>query len=194
MKIFVTGSTGKLGSKCLTLRKRQMKSPNRGANWVAASSAVLAFLLWTPAPRLLAQAKAIPPAPLAQAKATGTVTVLITAARSARGKMIVWLFKDAQGFPNDTSKIFRQQSVGIDPNTKIAQVTFKNLPQGTFAVTVLHDENNNGKMDKNFFGMPKEGYGASNNPKKRMRAANFDEAKFSLNASEQTIKIALIYW
>lgn len=71
---------------------------------------------------------------------------------------------------------------------------FKDLPQGTFAVTVLHDENNNGKMDKKFFGMPKEGYGASDNPKKKMRAPNFNEAKFSLNGSEQTIKIALIYW
>lgn len=193
MKTFVTGSTGKLGSKGLTLRKRQMKNPNRGTNWVAAISAILVFLLWTPSPRLLAQAKATSPVPLAQAKAIGTLTVLITGARSARGKMIVWLFKDAQGFPNDTSKILRQQSVGIDPNTRSAQVTFKDLPQGTFAVTVLHDENSNGKMDKNFFGIPKEGYGASNNPKKKMRAPKFDEAKFSLNASEQTIKITLNY-
>jgi uncharacterized protein (DUF2141 family) len=74
-----------------------------------------------------------------------------------------------------------------------AQVTFKDLPQGTFAVSVLHDENGNGKMDKNFVGMPKEGYGASNNPKKKKRAPTFDEAKFSLNSTGQTIEITLIY-
>lgn len=179
MDIFVTRSVGK---------------PGRAANWVAATSVLLAFSLWTPSPSLLAQARATPPLPPAQAQATSTLTVLITGARSAKGKMIVWLFKDAQGFPGDTSKIFRQQSVGVDPNTKTAQVTFKDLPQGTFAVSVLHDENNNGKMDKNFFGMPKESYGASNNPGKKMRAANFDEAKFSVNTPEQTIKIALIHW
>jgi uncharacterized protein (DUF2141 family) len=48
-------------------------------------------------------------------------------------------------------------------------------------------------MDKNFVGMPKEGYGASNNPKKRKRAPTFDEAKFSLNSTGQTIEITLIY-
>lgn len=194
MKIFVTGSTGTLGSKAITLRKRQMKNSNHATSWVAASSAILAFLVGTPAPRLLAQAKPAPPAPSAQAKATGTLTIFITGARSAKGKMIVWLFKDAPGYPSDTSKIFRQQSVDVDPSTKTAQVTFKDLPPGTFAVTVLHDENNNGKMDKKLFGMPKESYGASNNPGKKMRAANFDEAKFTVNASEQSIKIALIHW
>ncbi len=191
MKIFATGT---LGSKAITSRKKQMKIPNRATSWVAASSALLAFLVGTPAPRLLAQAKLAPPAPSAQAKGTATLTVLITGARSAKGKMVVWLFKDAPGYPSDTSKIFRQQSVDVDPSTKTAQVIFKDLPQGTFALTVLHDENNNGKMDKNFFGIPKESYGASNNPGKKRRAANFDEAKFTVSASEQSIKIALIHW
>lgn len=70
---------------------------------------------------------------------------------------------------------------------------FKDLPHGTFAVSVLHDENGNGKMDKNFVGMPKEGYSASNNPKKKRRAPTFDEAKFSLTSAEQTVEIALVY-
>ena len=48
-------------------------------------------------------------------------------------------------------------------------------------------------MDKNFVGMPKEGYGASNNPKKKKRAPTFDEAKFSLNSAVQSIEITLIY-
>ena len=51
----------------------------------------------------------------------------------------------------------QQRSVEVDPNAMSAQVTFKDLPQGSYAVSVLHDENGNGKMDKNFVGMPKEG-------------------------------------
>jgi uncharacterized protein (DUF2141 family) len=135
-----------------------------------------------------------PCAPLTgQTKDTGTLTVRVTGARNTKGKIGVTLFQDAQGFPDDTSKAVRQQSVDIDPNTMSAQVTFKDLPRGAFAVSVLHDENGNGKMDKNFVGMPKEGYGASNNPKKKKRAPTFDEAKFSLNSSEQAIEITLIY-
>ena len=146
------------------------------------AAAISSLLLWAPFRSLTAQTKD-----------TTTLTVRVTGARNTKGKIGVTLFQDAQGFPDDTSKAIRQQSVEIDPNTMSAQVTFKDLPQGTFAVSVLHDENGNGKMDKNFVGMPKEGYGASNNPSKKRRAPTFDEAKFSLNASEQTIEIRLIY-
>jgi uncharacterized protein (DUF2141 family) len=135
-----------------------------------------------------------PCAPLtAQTKDTGTLTVRVNGARNTKGKIGVTLFQDAQGFPDEPSKAVRQQSVDIDPKTMSAQVTFKDIPQGTFAVSVLHDENSNGKMDKNFVGMPKEGYGASNNPKKKKRAPTFDEAKFAFNSSEQAIEITLIY-
>src|SRR5207245_10973730 len=117
----------------------------------------------------------------------------VTCARDTTRKIGVTLRQDHHGCPADTSKAIRQESVEIDPKTMSAQVMFKDLPQGTFAISVLHDENGNGKMDKNFVGMPKEGYGASNNPKKKKRAPTFDEAKFSLNSSEQAIEITLIY-
>jgi uncharacterized protein (DUF2141 family) len=146
------------------------------------AAAIVSLLLWAPFPPLTAQIKD-----------TATLTVRVTGARNTKGKIGVTLFQNAQGFPDDTSKAIRQESVEIDPKTMSAQVTFKDLPQGTFAISVLHDENGNGKMDKNFVGMPKEGYGASNNPSKKRRAPTFDEAKFSLNTPEQTIEITLIY-
>jgi uncharacterized protein (DUF2141 family) len=146
------------------------------------AAAIFAFLLWAPFPPLTAQTKD-----------TGTLKVRVTGARNTKGKIGVTLFQNAQGFPDDTSKAIRQESVEIDPKTMSTQVIFKDLPQGTFAISVLHDENGNGKMDKNFVGMPKEGYGASNNPSKKRRAPTFDEAKFSLNTSEQAIEITLIY-
>jgi uncharacterized protein (DUF2141 family) len=149
---------------------------------LALSSAILVFLQWVHFPSLAAETND-----------TATLTVRVTGARNTKGKIWVTVFQDAQGFPDDPSKAVRHQSVDIDPNTLSAQVTFKDVPQGTFAVSVLHDENGNGKMDKNFVGVPKEGYGASNNPKKKKRAPTFDEAKFSLNSSGQTIEITLIY-
>ena len=144
--------------------------------------AILALLLWASLPSLTAQTRS-----------TGTLTVHVNGARNTKGKIGVSLFQSPQGFPEDTSKAIRQESVEIDPSTMSTQVVFKNLPQGIYAVSVLHDENGNGKMDKNFVGMPKEGYGASNNPKKKMHAPTFDEAKFSLNSAEQTIEVTLIY-
>jgi uncharacterized protein (DUF2141 family) len=129
----------------------------------------------------------------AQASKTATLTIKASGARNANGKIGVALFQQATGFPEDTSKAVRAQDVDIDTNTMSAQVVFGDLPQGVYAVSVRHDENMNGKLDKNFVGIPKEGYGASNNAAKKRRAPKFDEAKFSLNAPEQTIDIKLIY-
>ena len=64
---------------------------------------------------------------------------------------------------------------------------------GVYAVSVFHDENMNQKLDKNFVGVPNEGYGASNNPKKKMGPPNFDEAKFQLSGTEQSVEIKLMY-
>jgi uncharacterized protein (DUF2141 family) len=87
--------------------------------------------------------------------------VRVVGARNKKGKIGVTLFQEAQGFPDDTSKAIRQQSVDIDPKYSERTDNLQGLPRGTFAVSVLHDENGNGKRDKNFMGIPKEGYGAS---------------------------------
>ena len=67
---------------------------------------------------------------------------------------------------------------------------FSNLPPGTYAAKVMHDENDNGKLDTNFMGMPIEGYGFSNNPQ-LLRKPTFDEAKFDLGAGGGAITIHL---
>lgn len=166
-----------------------MKILRRLTNQPAAFFAILALSLWMTSLLPAVQAAQLPSA---QSNATDRLTVRVTGARDAKGRIIVYLFRDPQGFPTDTSKIIRQQSVNIDPNTMAAMVVFKDLPPGMFAVTVLHDENDNGKMDTNFLGIPTEGYGASNDPNK-MRAPTFEEAKFLLNAIEQTVDVKLHY-
>jgi uncharacterized protein (DUF2141 family) len=134
------------------------------------------------------------PGPLeAQTTGTATLTVHVTGARNAKGKIRVALFRDAKGFPNDASQAVHTQAADIDPQTLSAQVVFADLRTGVYAVSVFHDENMNEKLDKNLMGMPKEGYGASNNPRKRMGPPPFDEAKFSLHQPKQSIEIKLIY-
>ena len=70
------------------------------------------------------------------------------------------------------------------------QFSFDELPPGRYALRVMHDENGNGKLDTNPLGIPKEGYGASNNPRV-MRAPHFDEAAFEIAGDEHAITIVL---
>jgi uncharacterized protein (DUF2141 family) len=61
-------------------------------------------------------------------------------------------------------------------------------------VAVVHDENSNGKLDKNFVGVPSEGYGVSNNKTYALSAPKWDESIFALVPSEsKTLQVKLRY-
>lgn len=115
------------------------------------------------------------------------LTVKVTGIRSDKGKLRAALFQAPAGFPAEDGKAFQRDEVEIKNGA--ATVVFNKLAPGTYAVSVLHDENGNEKMDTNFLGIPKEGYGASMNPKVRLRAPRFDEAKFELTEDAMTIEI-----
>ena len=72
-------------------------------------------------------------------------------------------------------------------------VTIPNLAPGTYAVAALHDENNNNKMDTHWYGKPKEGSGASNDPRPKMRAPKFGEAKFDLPNGGKSVSVKMWY-
>ncbi len=67
------------------------------------------------------------------------------------------------------------------------ELTLHGLPDGTYAVRLFHDENNNGELDTNLLGIPREGYGFSNNSGER-GPASFDDAAVAVHG-DQTIEI-----
>jgi uncharacterized protein (DUF2141 family) len=129
-----------------------------------------------------------------QKSGAAVLTVKVIGFRNAKGRLDALLFNAPKGFPDDDSKAVDDDEVRIDPKTLTAEVVFRSLPPGTYAVTLLHDENMNRKMDSNFFGIPKEGYGASMNPPRMHRAPKFDEAKFFLPPEGRVIQVKLIYY
>lgn len=117
-----------------------------------------------------------------------TLKVTITDLRNDKGNLIYGVFKADDGFPTDDKKSVNWQ---VRP-TKDGNKTFTcQLPPGTYAASVLHDENVSGNMDTGAFGIPKEGYGVTNNPKPRFRKATFQEATFELtkDGAEMTISV-----
>lgn len=122
----------------------------------------------------------------AQLGATSTLTVRIAGIRNPKGNLIVKLSRD--------SNIVEMRKVEIDRKTLTAQVVYRKLPQGVYAVSLFHDENMNGKLDSSFMGIPKEGYGFSNNPPKRIGQPKYAETTFKLSQPEYTTEIELVYW
>ena len=149
-------------------------------------AALSAGLLLTLTPRSLQPLEA-------QSTGTASLAVHITGVRNAKGQIRAALFQDAKGFPNDTSRAVHTQAADIDPQTLSAQIVFTDLRGGVYAVSAFHDENMNQKLDKNFAGIPKEGYGVSNNPRKKMGPPSFEEARLQLSGGQQSVEIKLIY-
>src|SRR5690554_3148514 len=122
---------------------------------------------------------------------TYTLTVKVENLRNSKGVVQFALYNKDNSIPDeDYKKYYRLEKVKI-VNGK-SEITFKSLPQGKYAVNILHDENNNSKIDKGLL-LPKEGIGFSNYQTIGLRnRLNFSKASFELNA-DKTIYVTLIY-
>ena len=111
------------------------------------------------------------------------LTFEITGIESAEGHVLVALYDETQ-FLKKPIKAFR-----LKPDKTLAG-TFGDVPPGTYAVSVVHDENGNGRLDFNAVGFPIERYGFSNNPF-LMGPPRFDDARIEVNGAARAIPIAV---
>jgi uncharacterized protein (DUF2141 family) len=114
------------------------------------------------------------------------VTVTISNLRSNKGHVLISLFKEGTGYPDSPEKAFRKEKLAITANK--AQVIFSDLPAGNYAIAILHDENDDMKMNKTWVGLPKEGYGFSNNVMGTFGPPSYSKAKFNHATGQTTIQ------
>lgn len=117
--------------------------------------------------------------------ATGTITVIARGCATDAGHVRMGLARAEEGF--DAEKDFRTAAVPVRDGT--ATHAFENIPYGTYAVRLFHDANDNGELDPNYMGIPKEAYGFSNDARDRFGPPSFDEAAFVLDADSLTTTI-----
>jgi uncharacterized protein (DUF2141 family) len=127
---------------------------------------------------------ALAAAPSAAAADVGQVTFEITNLRRPRGVVQAALFNSPQGFP-DGNHAFRYMK--LDVEDRAARGTFLGLPPGEYAILVFHDEDEDGELDRNFLGIPREGYGASRNSLPSFSAPKFKGNRFALAAGESKL-------
>jgi uncharacterized protein (DUF2141 family) len=120
------------------------------------------------------------------------VHAAIEGLNSAKGHVICGIFRSADGFPKETHKTFKLLRLPANPSG--VQCAFPDLPAGTYAISVFHDENDDGTLNANFLGMPREGYGVSNNHTYAAHAPGFEESQFTLDAQGTSeLRIRLKY-
>ena len=120
------------------------------------------------------------------AQAQNNLEVKIANIKNDKGDILIGLYNDGHNFPRKTSdgRIVKASKDGVI-------VEFNDLKPGPYAISVLHDENSNKDMDQNKIGIPKEGYGFSNNAKGSLGPPSFDKAKFELQPGTKDTLISI---
>lgn len=116
---------------------------------------------------------------------TCTVTVQLEGLGSDQGDLQVALYSSEDSW---LGKPFMAESVKIVDGT--ATVVFSNVPFGIYAISSVHDEDSNGKLNTGLMGIPSEPYANSRGAKGRFGPPKWEDAKFSLDAptATETIK------
>ena len=118
-----------------------------------------------------------------------TLQLSITGANSDAGSIRVLIFSEPSGFPDQVSNSVRNMSIA--PKSGKASFKLTDIPVGTYAIGVIHDEDNNGKLSTNAVGYPIEKFGFSNNPKVYFGPPSFEKAAFVLGKSPVSVEIKL---
>lgn len=118
--------------------------------------------------------------------AQNTVTVEVTNIKNSKGSIGLAIYNVAETFTEDNAEF---KGVKVDAKKGSVTAVFEDIPTGTYAIAVLHDKNNNDKMDFNLFGMPKEAYGFSNNAKGLMGPPKFEKASFEVKEGNTSLSI-----
>lgn len=117
------------------------------------------------------------------------VAIYITGLESAKGDLLLDVYNSEESFAEREGAVKR---VKVSPDGTKANCEIL-LPPGQYAFYVHHDENDNGKMDRYFFGMPKEGIAASNNAEGFMGPPDYEDAAFEVTAPRVNLKVKMNY-
>lgn len=128
---------------------------------------------------------------------TGNLTVKITDLKSNEGEVLLALYNSKEEYENADEEglqqcIYRSDVVPITENQ--ASTTFHNLPFGDYVLIAIHDKNSNHQLDRNFIGVPQEGFGFSNNPGLIVDKPDWEDIQFEVKSGDTQIIITMKYF
>ena len=121
---------------------------------------------------------------------TSSVKVKVTKVSSKKGEIFAALFSSDKGFPEDPNAAYKVARA--TPVNGTALLEFTNVPKGTYAIALFHDTNGDGELNTNMIGIPKEGYGVSNNVKNLFSGPGYKQCTFQ-HTSETSLTIIMRY-
>ena len=110
----------------------------------------------------------------------------------ADGAVHVAVFRDEASFKAERSSCY-EEVITVSSRSPI-RLRLPELPAGKYAIAAFHDQNGNGKLDKNWMGIPQEPYALSNNVSAKWKAPTFEDVAVEINSDNQQISLKLMSW
>jgi len=119
----------------------------------------------------------------------GRLDVTVEGLRSAKGSLRLCLTADPANFP---ACVDDAEAVTRSVPARDARISVEGLPHGAYAVAVIHDENDNARLDT-LAGIPREGFGFSRNPAIRFGPPRFAAARFVTQGGAEMQQVRMHY-
>lgn len=122
-------------------------------------------------------------------QAQDRLIVIVDGLKNDKGSVMVGLFDEKADY-------LKKASVGkvVSIIANSATVIFDDLAPGTYALSIIHDENGNGELDTNVIGIPIEGFGFGNNAMGLFGPPSFKNASITLQGAPMTQRLKMRYF
>ncbi|WP_084165811.1 DUF2141 domain-containing protein [Dyadobacter crusticola] len=117
--------------------------------------------------------------------------ITITGIKTSKGQIVLKIFTDEKSFDQEKPvKTLTFDKQKLKDNTLVVKC---DLAPGIQGISLVDDENKNGEIDKNFVGIPKEGFGFSNFFMEKMKKPTFQDFKTEIKKADNKISIKVKY-
>lgn len=123
------------------------------------------------------------------APSSNVLTIYVCGIHKIKGSLFVAVFDSAEDYENGSE--YAVKKIKIPVREKKQPLEIEGLEFGEYGIKMYHDINENGELDKNFMGMPKEPYGFSNNAEALFSSPGFEETIFDFSIQNSSISIEL---
>ena len=114
----------------------------------------------------------------------------VTNIEEIKGRIELGLYDDPDVFLSYTEQY---KVLYIPVKSTSVMITIDSLPKGTYAISLMHDLNSDGEMEKNFIHIPQEPYGFSNNYRPRFSKPDFEDCQFEYDGESLKLTIELVH-
>tara|TARA_R110002072_G_scaffold3334_2_gene24628 strand:+ start:109465 stop:109893 length:429 start_codon:yes stop_codon:yes gene_type:complete len=115
----------------------------------------------------------------------GTIEMVISETSTDDGVIQILIFDEDKGWPESLDDAWKMVTIPV--KNGIAKKSILDVPAGNYAITVFHDQDEDGEIRKNKIGYPLDGFGFSNNPSLIFGVPSFAKCSKKVNPGKTTV-------